>query len=241
MKEIDFLPIWYKDNRRRQIGYHTQYAGIGGIFLAMVIWSFIAMRSLSEAGAELALGELKSTVAERAVREFAAVKDEAARLQGKARTIKEIDSKIDVANILAEISYLADRRIAFSKVEFVAEKFGDKNEEKSNSGTTVKAVVGKFSGKEALPLGDVIFKVLINGIASDTSDIATLICKLEDSPYFCQVIPLFVRDREMKTSANAEGEEFQVSEFEIRCNLANYRQEESCFAKGEPKGKAAGL
>jgi hypothetical protein len=241
MKEIDFLPIWYKNSRRKQIGYRTQYAGIGGIFLAMVIWSFIAMRSLSETGEELAKAELKSTVAEKAAHELAAIRDEAVRLQGKARIIKEIDSKIDVASVLGEISYLVDGRIALSKVEFVAEKFGDGDEGRQNGDTTVMTVAGKFGGEEALPLGDIRFKVLINGIASDASDVAALICKLEDSPYFCKVIPLFVCSKEMKTSTNEWGEEFQVSEFEIRCNLANYRQEEPYFAKGAQKRKAAGL
>jgi len=199
------------------------------------------MHSLSEAAAELAQAELKSASAESTAKEFAAIKDEVAHLQEKARTIEEIDSKIDVANVLAEISYLIDGRIALSKVEFMAEKFGDKDEGKPNSGTTVKAVAGKFSGKESPPLGDVRFKVLIKGVAPDASDVAALICKLEDSPYFCQVIPLFTRNKELKTAANAGGEKFQVSEFEISCYIANYWQEEPYFAEESQKVKAGGL
>jgi len=247
MKDIDFLPTWYKSSIRRQIGYRTQYAGIGGIFLAMVIWSFIAMHSLSEAAAELAQAELKSASAESAAQEFAEIKGETAHLQEKARTIEEIDSKIDVANVLAEISFLVDKKIVLSKVEFITEKFGGKQEEKPNSSSTVRVVGGNFSGKESPPLGDVRFKVLINGVASDASDVAALICKLEDSPYFCQVIPLFTRNKEMKTAANADGEKFQVSEFEISCNLANYRQEgpysatADKFVEEAQKEKAAGL
>ncbi len=241
MKEIDFLPTWYKSDRQRQISYRTQYVGIGGIFLAMVMWSFIATRSLSKTAAELALAESKSASAERAAQEIAAIRDEAAHLQEKARTIEEIDSKIDVANVLAEISFLVDRKTVLSEVEFVAEKFGGEQEAKPNNCSTVKMVGDNFSGKESPPLGDVRFKVLINGVASDASDVAALICKLEDSPYFCQVVPLFTRNKEMKTAASAGGEKFQVSEFKISCNLANYRQEEPYFAKGAQKRKAAGL
>lgn len=241
MKEIDFLPTWYKSSRRRQIGYRTQYAGIGGIFLAMVIWSFISAHSLSKATAELAQAESKSAGAEGTAQEITAIKAEAVHLQEKVRTIEGIDSRIDVANVLAEISYLIDSRTALSKVEFIAEKFGDRDEGKPNSGTAVEAASGKFSGKEPPPVGDVRFRVLIDGITSDAGNVAALICKLEDSPYFCQVIPLFTRSKEMKAAANAGGEKFQVSEFEISCNLANYRQEEPYFAKGAQKGKAAGL
>ncbi len=96
-------PTWYKSSRRRTLSYRTQYAGLGGIFVAMMVWNFIATHSLSKAAAEFARAELKSATAESAAQEFAEIKGEAAHLQEKARTIEEIDSKIDVANILAEI------------------------------------------------------------------------------------------------------------------------------------------
>jgi hypothetical protein len=247
MKEIDFLPTWYKSGRQRQISYRTQYVGLCGIFVAMMVWNFVATHSLSKAAAELARAELRSASAESAAQEFARVKSEAAHLQEKARTIEEIDSKINVANVLAEISFLADRRIVLSKVEFIAEKFGGKQEEKSNGSSTVRVAGDNVSGKELLPLGDVRFKVLINGLASDAGDVAALICKLEDSPYFCQVIPLFTRNKEMKTATGAGGEKFQASEFEISCNLANYRQEgpysatADKFVEEAQNKKAAGL
>jgi hypothetical protein len=245
MKEIDFLPTWYKSGRQRQISYRTQYAGLGGIFVAMMVWNFVATHSLSEATAELVRVELKSASTESAAQEFAKIKGEAAQLQGKVRTIKEIDSKIDVANVLAEISFLVDRKIVLSKVEFTAEKFEGKRGEKPNSSSTVR--VAGVSGKESPPLGNVRFKMLIDGVALDAGDVAALICKLEDSPYFCQVIPLFTRNKEMRTAGGAGGEKFQVSEFEISCNLANYRREEpnsataDKFAEEAQKEKAVGL
>ncbi|MFA5251076.1 MAG: hypothetical protein WC454_00625, partial [Phycisphaerae bacterium] len=136
------------------------------------------------------------------------------------------DSRIDVVNVLAEISFLVDKKIVLSKVEFIAEKYGNRWEEKPSSRSAVRAAGSKFSSKDSPPLGDVRFKVLINGVALDAGGVAALICKLEDSPYFCQVIPLFTRNKEMKTAAGAGGEKFQVSEFEISCNLENYREEE---------------
>jgi hypothetical protein len=245
MKEIDFLPTWYRSGRQRQIGYRAQYISIGGIFVAMVVWNFAATHSLSKTSAELAEAKLKSASAESAAQEFAKIKSEAAHLQEKARTIEKIDSKIDVANVLAEISFLVDKKIVLSKVEFIAERFEGKQEGKPNSGSTVRTA---SSTGQALPYeGNARFKVLINGVASDASDVASFICKLEDSPYFCQVIPLFTRNKEMKTASKGEGEKLQVSEFEISCNLANYRQDgpysatADKFAEETQKGKAAGL
>lgn len=241
MKEIDFLPTWYKSGRRWQISYRTQYACLGGIFVVMIVWNLVAMHSLSKTAAELAQAELKSASVESAAQEFAEIKGESAHLQEKARTIEEIDSRIDVADVLAEISFLVDKKIVLSKLELTAEKFGGNQQEKPGNRSKAKVVGGNISGKGSLSLGDIRFKVLINGVASDASDVAALICKLEDSPYFCQVIPLFTRNKEMKTAANAGGKEFQVSEFEISCNLANYRQEEPYFVKEAQTEKAAGL
>jgi len=62
---------------------------------------------------------------------------------------------------------------------------------------------------------------VISGVAAGAGDIAELIGKLEESPYFCLVSPSFSQNRKMKVGT---GENFQVSEFEISCYLANYRE-----------------
>jgi two-component system phosphate regulon sensor histidine kinase PhoR len=60
MKEIDFLPAWYRNNRRRQISSRTKYAGLVGISVVMMVWNFIATHLFSKAAAKLAQTELKS-------------------------------------------------------------------------------------------------------------------------------------------------------------------------------------
>jgi len=233
MKEIDFLPEWYKTRRRRQIGYHTQYVALVIIFVAVILWNLIDIHLVSKATAELE--DLKSKVAsiEGVSQEFTRIKGEIAELQGKADILKEIDSKIDIANVLAEISFLSNKKIVFGKIEFIAEVFADGQEKKTPGGSAIKAAQAKFAKKSTLSLGDVRFKVIINGVAPDASDVATLICNLEDSQYFCQVYPSFSRNKEMKATTKGvkQGTSYQVSEFEIGCYLANYRQEEAGFAK----------
>jgi hypothetical protein len=160
----------------------------------------------------------------------------------KQKSIDEIDSKIDVAGVLAEMSFLIDKKIVLSKLEFAAEKC--ESEHKTNlplhGGNVVRAVGTRLSEKKQLPLGGVRFKVTINGIAADAGDVAVLIRKLEDSPYFCQVVPSFSRTFEVHTTGNSLSGSRQgnrnvrnisrternihVSKFEISCYLANYRQ-----------------
>ena len=224
MKEIDFLPKWYKSGRRREVSYRKQYIVLVGIFVIMMAWNFVATSSISKATAELSREKSRQAEAESASREFARIKSQVTGLQERAKSIEEIDSKIDVANVLAEMSFLIGEKVVLSKVEFKAERFIDKQEARMNSGSVIRVAGGNFGGREAMLPGDVRFKVVISGVASDGSDVAELICKLEDSPYFCQVIPLFSRNRKMRAGSGLAGEDLQVSEFEISCYLANYRE-----------------
>jgi hypothetical protein len=235
MKEIDFLPEWYKSGRRRQINVRRQYIALGGIFVVMIVWNFVATHSTAKTKAQLKQMSARAPSTENTSREFAKVRDLLEAAAEKADILEEIDSKIYVTRVLAEMSFLIDRKVVLNKVEFSTERLVDKQDEQANSGSVVRVAGGNFAGKAVRPLGDVRFKVVISGVAADASDVATLICKLEESPYFCQVVPSFSRSTEIKTrtklakasqSANKSvsefGEKLQVSEFEINCYLANY-------------------
>lgn len=247
MKEIDFLPEWYKSGRRRQFSYRTQYFALAGMFVVMMVWNFASLNSILKATAELAQMASRQAKAQHASKEFTRIKNKVKELQKKVHVIGEVDSKIDVASVLAEMSFLIDEKIVFSKVELIAEKFLDKEQNQPNSGSVVRVAKANFNQKQELPLGDVRSKVVINGIAADASDVAALVCKLEDSPYFCLVYPSFSRNRtieairdsealsrmqkrqiptRMKTETMRATKNYQASEFEISCYLANYRRDE---------------
>ena len=201
----------------------------------MMVWNFVSTHSVSKATAALAQAESKQRRAEGDTRIFGGIKNEVTELQKKAKFIEEIDSRIDVASVLAEISFLIDKKIALSKVDFKAVRFEDKQGGRPSrrAGSAVRAAGGGFAGKEILSLGDVRFRVLISGVAANAGEVAKLIRKLEDSPYFCLIYPSFSRNRKLvpantgvKAGTNLAGKDFQVSEFEISCYLANYREEQ---------------
>ena len=222
MKEIDFLPEWYKSGRRRQIGYRAQLVGLGGIFVVMMVWSFFAVGSVSRAKAELVQMALSQGGQIGVSREFDRIRNLLKTAEERADVLEEIDSRIDVAGVLAEISFLIDKKVVLSRVEFCAERFVNEQAGRPNSVSVVRPARGNPGNKGGLSAGDVRFKVLISGVAADGSEVAKLICGLEDSPYFCQVYLSFSRNAELKALPK---ENFQVSEFEISCYLANYRQE----------------
>ena len=226
MKEIDFLPEWYKSGKRQQMSYRTQYVALGGIILVMIVWNFVSICSISRARAGLTQVVAEQTKAADASREFTQIRSKLTQLQEKARLLERTDSKIDVASVLAEMSFLLNERIVLSRVDFKAERFADAlaANRPSNSGSTVRVANSYYGRREALPLGDVKFKVVIKGVAADASDVAELVCKLEDSPYFCLVYPSFSRGKSIKTGHGSAGMDFQVTEFEIGCYLANYEE-----------------
>ena len=132
MKEIDFLPEWYKSGKRKSAAYRIQYVILGGIVAIMVVWNFFAAGAVSRAQAELlritsGQGETQSDS-----RKFAQLKNQLADLQKRAALIVQIDSRIDVAAVLAELTFLIDRPIVLSKVELSAERFADARPPRGN-------------------------------------------------------------------------------------------------------------
>jgi hypothetical protein len=248
MKEIDFLPEWYKSGRRRQINYRTQYFVLGGIFMVLGVWNFITSYSISKAKAEVVNMETQQKQAEKVSTKLSDLKNELHLYQKREELIKSIDSRINVADILAEMSYLTTGRIVLSKIELISERFIDEqnNHSSSNAGTVVRTAQSNMGSKLDLPIGDVRFKILIAGVAADASDVATLILKMEDSPYFCQVALSYSKNTDMEIkedpslylktgpvsqlpNTSRHNREttgnIQVSKFEISCYLANYREQ----------------
>lgn len=225
MKELDFLPEWYKGGRRRRISQRTQYAALGGIFVVMLVWNFVSGHSVSKAAGEVAQMASRQAEAKNTSLEFDKIKSHAKQLLGKAKTLEEIDSRIDVASVLAELSFLIGKEIALREVDFEAERFANKQAAGPGRGSMVRTARGNFGKKQTRSFGDVRFKVVIKGVAADASEVAELVCKLEDSPYFRQVYPSFSRNTEVKTTGGPVTESYKVSEFEIVCYLANYREE----------------
>jgi hypothetical protein len=216
------------------LSYGTQYIVLACMFGVMMMWNFVSLNSVSNATATLAQMASKRSQVQIASKEFTKVKNELADLNKKVNILGEIDSKIDVANLLAEMSFLIDENIVLSKVEFISERFKQPN---TNVGAAVR-VAGTESDRLRGPhLGDVLFKVLISGIAADASDVAALVRKLEESPYFCKVYPSISRNKTVQVTGNTvrggqdrtkrapNSDSYRVSEFEISCYLANYRQE----------------
>ena len=242
MKDIDFLPEWYRSGRRRQVAYRTQYIALVGVMVVMAVWNFATGHSVSRAEAEVAQMAAEQTQVEGASQEFMNLQDEIRQIQKKANTLEMIDSRVDVAAVLGELSYLIDERVVLGKVDLISEQFADDGKDKQQPARSglVRAASGKGNAASSGFVGEVRFKVIISGVAASSGDVMLLVSRLEESTYFFHVELSFSRDSvlriggstdkmsnmQMKKASNSGAIEpdksIKVNDFEIRCYLANY-------------------
>ena len=212
MKEIDFIPEWYKTGRRRKVNYHRQYAVLSALFLAMMVWSFAASHSLSVARAQI--GWISNFLAANSsiTSEYRQLKSERAAIGEKTDVLERIENKTGISSIIAELAFLMDDNIVLSQLDIQAESIQGNAPKQAKS--SVVLVDNAGISKSVMPENDTVLKVVVTGIAVNGSDVASLISGLEDSPYFCRIIPGFSRSRAMRKS--------MVTEFEISCYVADF-------------------
>ncbi len=214
MKEIDFLPQWYKTGRRQHISYRTQYMGIFGILAVMVLWSALTGHSVSSARAHLSWIRKMQTANSAPLVEYNKIKNRLQQISGQSQILEVVKPRISVSNVLAEMAFLIDQRIVLSELDIKTEALETNDKTGNMSGSMVTVVRGAADNKK-LPLeGDVKSRILVTGLAVSAGDVARLVRSLEDSHYVRDVRPIFCRNKKLKN--------YQATEFQISCYIANY-------------------
>lgn len=208
MKEIDFLPSWYRNSRRRSIGYKWQYGIITATFVFMAGWSFIAGRIVSSTTAGVETVNVERSISN----EIEKINIEITDLQAKAQLLEKCSTNIKFSSVIAELSLLIDPAIVLNRLQINAQDASVI----LNESQGVRAVVNRNTKAKSSTLeNNKVYKVIINGIAKSPKDVADLLFNLEDSSYFKAVVHNF--------SQNKKIDDHYVTEFEISCNIANYK------------------
>ncbi len=239
MKDIDFLPEWYKESRRRRQHVRRQYVILAVAFVAMIGYNTTATHRISRASAELARLESQRVQAEIASQEFNTVTGNLNQVREKAALIERIDSKINLAAVLAEMSHILGETVVLSRVEFVAEPFTDDEKDARTSDTGVRIVDPRKDASRGTLVGSVRFRIVLTGVAVSPADVAALVRRLDDSSYFHRVHASFWRSGKVQASSRpargttktqdgavpaGQPETIDVTEFEVTCYLANYKE-----------------
>lgn len=238
MKELDFLPEWYKDRKRRQVHVRRQYVALVVIFLLMMIFNTTAIHRVGTAAAEAARLENQRVGAEAVVHEFDVLTQRLNELKIRTTLVERVDPRVDVAAILAEMSHVIGDSIVLRKLEIQSEPFGGSQEKTQAKGSVVRLADRRTGPEKGLPLGRVKFRIVLTGVAARPADVADLVCKLDASPYFQRVHPLFYGNARVEVgakpgagpqdravAAKSQGT-LAMTEFEISCYLGNYKEVE---------------
>ena len=209
MREIDFLPDWYRHGRVEKRKYREFYVAIGLIVLVMVVWSIFANGRVAVVKARNTTLQNARFIQTQGQAEYDAAQNKFGQMQTKQRMLDSVKSNMAVSNVLAEISHLLDSRVVLKKLEIKAEPIPSQTNAKNEI-----QIYSADSDKSKMFDNKVRYKIVLSGLAADAAQVAEAINMLEMSDYFFQIIPGFSR--------NTLIGERQVCEFELTCYLSNY-------------------
>jgi len=234
VKELDFLPEWYKHDQRRQSHVRRQYLALLIVFLLMVSFNLTATHRASRAAAEVADLENQRVCSEAVVQEFDRLTRKLNELKTRASLVEQMDSRVDLAAVLAELSHTIGDPVVLRRVEMLAEPLGGAGEKGPTRGAVVRVAGPTAQPGKGVALGSVKFRIVLTGVAVHPADVADLVSRLDASPYFQRVDLAFYKDtrtlpgtRPTPGAAEARGaarpeDTVDLTEFEIACYLANY-------------------
>jgi hypothetical protein len=208
MREIDFLPDWYKHGRAQHKKHREFYIALGLIAFVMTVWSIFANGRVAVSRAKNTALQNSKLVQMQAKTEYDATQNQLRLLLSEQRMLDNVGSHIVVSNVIAEMSHLFSGRVVLKKLEIKKEPFDEQ------SGKTGIQVVSSDADKSKSFSNETRFKIIFSGLAADAAEVAEMLNRIEQSDYFFQVIPSFSR--------NVNIGQRQVCEFEMTCYLSNY-------------------
>lgn len=217
MKEIDFIPEWYKANQNRRRRYHRQYVLMVSLLVMMMVWSFVVGEYVEQVSADVEAIQSIYDKGSLKVHEGTILEGEIAQLKYQTALVEAVAPRTDVSPILAELSWLIRGHVVLSGLSLKHEIIRESGEQSASQAGIVR--VGRSSQKaETIPgMTPTRMCITLTGITEKGADAALLISQLEESEYFDHVWPVYTK------AAKVKGRD--VTEFEIRCYLADYQIE----------------
>jgi len=223
MKEIDFIPNWYRIGRQRRRTYRRQYMLLGGLFGLLLVGCLGLGVSISRGRAFVErTRDAESTYG--VIRErFEAVQRQVTELEAKQRMLETLDPQVAWSAVVAEVSHVVPSNIVLERLEITAESVSGPGSGPAKVGTpkvvlSASAVGAAAPAADAMPESQERFRVRIKGVAADAGQVSRLVSNLEQSDYFRQISPGLIRNKRLAGR--------ECIEFEVACYLANVAEDE---------------
>lgn len=220
MRDVDFLPQWYKDNTRRKLRVQRQYIALSIIFLIMIFSNAVASRKISRANADLTRSDTERGHAERFMVEFGRLNSRVSETRAALTSANRLKLELDVANVLAELSTVVSGEIVLRSVELLGRK-------PAELALALETAPSPVASDEAGERGADRCAVRLIGFARHADPVAALIDDLEDSATFHDVNLVYSK-ASAEAPASAPAPSAQVSEltsqkmieFEVSCTIS---------------------
>jgi len=201
--KIDFLPEKLKAQRSLRQRIVRQVYLLILVAVGLVVWGYFSYERVAEARAELALLHERSAGLDHLLVDKACLQKEQAELLIKERISKQLGSRIDVLDVLAEIERLLPAGVSLLSLNM------DGVQLPVNRAGRYRGLAGSPSGeRSAASAGVKRVRLVIQGIAPNDVDVANFIGQLSASHIFEDVRMGYCKSMVVK---NRRAREFQAS------------------------------
>ncbi len=209
MREIDFIPDWYRAGRQRRLNYRRQYMMLGGLCAVMLVGCLTLGVSISKGQSFLDRTRDAKITYETIRQRFEKTQQQVQDLVRKKDMLDVLDPQVRLAAVMAEITHLTPSDVILETLTIKAETIAPA------SAPAGKVLLGATSpSRDTLAESRERFRVQLTGLARDAGQVSRLVANLTDSAYFRQISPGLIRNKIV------EGRD--CIEFEVACYLANY-------------------
>lgn len=194
MREIDFLPAWYRVSQRRRRDLAVRITCLCVLVGAMIAWSAMNIAVVRAAEADLAVVHASYELQGEALEQLAALGSRLTELKERQALWRTVRSGARADQILAELSRLMPQAMMLTRVSL-------KQDER------LPSVTGRNETTSATA-ADLMGHLEIEGIAASNAEVGSLHTALVRSPCFEDVQMMYARP---VIRAGRQGREFRLS------------------------------
>lgn len=197
MRELEFLPDWYGQVRRRRALVLTQAWGTAVLILGLLIWTSVSHFRAMYAQNELKQVASRVSESQKLVDELNQLKADRLSWSERGEVLERIGLSVESTRLLGTIAQATPTAVALNGFNLQTEE----KAEVPRTGAAARAM------KDKAPAMDRKLRVRITGMAPSDAEVWDMVTKLTQYPFF--------EDVSMTNSKEADYEGRLVREFEV--------------------------